>query len=406
MTSASYSRLPGFFLLPIHERRQRLMSLPLSLHPKDFIDADQGLSLDDADMMIENVIGTYTLPLSVACNFIIDEKPALIPMVTEESSIVAGCSKMAKIVAQAGGFYTEISPSLIKGQIQFYNIKNISLAIDNFSKYKADILSLLHASALSMKKRGGGVVDIDFRILESSIGPMLIVEPLFNVVDAMGANFVNTILEVIAPKINEIINGSLGFRILSNLCDHRLAKARCSIPFTLLSECTSQSGAYLAEKIIAGHAFAEADKYRATTHNKGILNGIEAVALATGNDTRAIEAGAHAFAATTSYMPLTKFFIDQEALHAELNLPMAVGVVGGVTSFHQGVKLSHKILGHFGKTAKGLASVMVSVGLAQCLAALTALADEGIQKGHMKLHLKKKSQGAYVFRGNQANVST
>lgn len=392
--SQNWSRLKGFFALSVKERRQVLSLLPLAVNEKDFLTIDQGLLLDDADRMSENVVGTFSLPFSIAVNFVIDGQPVLVPMVTEESSIVAACSKMAKLVSQTSGFVTDIDKALIKGQIQVIRLQDIDKAQRTFIENKAEIMEFAKSLCPNMSKRGGGIVDIGLRVLPSAdVGPMVVVEPLIDVVDAMGANVVNTILEALAGKVEKLLSGTVCLRILSNLCDQRLARAKCAISFSqLATDSTRDNGVVLAERMIAAHALAQADIYRACTHNKGILNGIDAVAIATGNDFRAIEAGAHAFAAKDgSYRPLTTISIDyrSQLLNAELILPLAVGVVGGISSVHQGVAFAHKVLGSFRTSSRRLSSVMVSVGLSQCLAALMALCDNGIQKGHMKLHKKK-----------------
>lgn len=389
-----WSRLEGFFNLSLMNRRKVLSSLPVEISEDDFLSLDAGLSLSCADLMSENVVATFGLPFSIAANFVIDGMPVLVPMVTEEPSIVAACSKIAKLVGQNGGFFTKIDRALIKGQIQIYRLRDTDKAVNDFHHAKLELLDFAKALCVRMEQRGGGLVDIAMRILPSAtIGPMAIIEPVFDVVDAMGANFVNTVLEALAKKVAVIIDGQLGLRILSNLSDQRLARARCHISLESLSEVVRvNDGLMVGEKIIAAQAFAEADVYRACTHNKGILNGIDAVALATGNDFRAIEAGAHAFASLKgAYRPLTSMWIDDKEamLIAELALPLAVGVVGGLVGIHRGVAFAHKLLSSFSKTSKGLASVMVSVGLSQCLAALLALSQDGIQKGHMKLHQKK-----------------
>jgi hydroxymethylglutaryl-CoA reductase len=392
-----WSRLPGFFCLSHRERRLVLSSLLVGLAEEDFLGFDKGLALLDADRVSENVIGTFALPFSVAVNFIVDDTPVLVPMVTEEPSIVAASSKMAKLVGRNGGFHTTIDKSLLKGQIQIYQLHDIDKAIKDFETHKSALLEFARSCSMRMEERGGGIIDIGFRIVQSDrIGPMVVIEPVMDVVDAMGANTINSLVEALANKVHEVIGGSIGIKILSNLCDQRLAKARCQIRVEDLADDSGLSqGLMNAHKLIAAHAFAEADIYRGATHNKGILNGIDAVAIATGNDFRALEAGAHAFAAIKGrYQPLTTLWLNDinDTLCAELTMPLAVGVVGGLNHIHPGVKLAHKLLQRFSKSARGLASVMVSVGLSQCLAALLALTKEGIQQGHMKLHQKKIMQ--------------
>lgn len=391
--TSHWSRLEGFFDLGIKKRRTLLSSLPLNLNDRDFHAVDMGLSLDKADRMSENVIATFALPFSVAANFVVDNQPVLVPMVTEEPSIVAACSKIAKLVARNSGFHTEIAPPLIKGQIQIYQIRDIDKALSAFEQNRCDILSIAQSLCPRMAERGGGVLDVCARVLSSAVGPMLIIEPIMHVVDAMGANAMNTLVEALAPRIAGMFDGVIGLKILSNLCDQRLATARCTLSFAQLApDHAHDHGEEIAHRMRVAHAFAESDPYRACTHNKGILNGIDAVAIATGNDFRAIEAGAHAYAARNgSYGPLTSIVVDehQRTLSASLTMPLAVGVVGGIVTMHDGVVLAHKILGPFAKSSSMLASVMISAGLSQCLGALLALSQEGIQKGHMKLHEKK-----------------
>lgn len=383
--NAPWSRLKGFYELDPLLRRKALLSLPLGLKDEDFIGLDESLTLNTADTMSENVIGVMSLPFSVAVNFVVNDKPVLVPMVTEEPSIVAAVSKMAKLVSSSGGFNSKVSESLVKGQLQLYGFIDGDRLVNTLNEQKFKLIEFLNQGCKNMVARGGGVINIEIRPISSKIGPMIIVEPLVDVKDVMGANVVNTLMEMLANKLKNL-DAEVGIAILSNLCDSRLATATCQLPISLLGE----NGAQIAKRMLAAHAFAETDIYRACTHNKGILNGIDAVALATGNDFRAIEAGAHAFAAHKSpYKPLTSFVLEQEAIKAELTLPLAVGVVGGNCAIHKGVRFAHKILGPFSRSAKSLAEVMVSVGLAQCLAALLALSHEGIQKGHMKLHKKK-----------------
>lgn len=395
MNSTNYwSRLPGFFGLNVEQRREVLTALPLGLDEEAFAKLDQGLMLKDADCISENVIGTFGLPLSLAANFIVDGCPVIVPMVTEEPSIVAACSKMAKLTAINGGFFTEVDSSVIKGQIQIFDLGDIDKALGVFAANKARLLELAREFCPNMSARGGGVIDIGMRVVPSNkIGPMLLVEPLVNVIDAMGANVVNTVVEGLASELSRMFEGTIGISILSNLCDLRLARAHCSLSFAdLATDHSRDNGHIIAERMIAAHALAESDIYRACTHNKGILNGVDAVAIATGNDFRAIEAGAHAYASSkASYGPLTSMELDGKihVLRASLTMPLAVGVVGGLMRRHSGVGFVHKMLGHHASTSQRLAAVMVSVGLSQCLAAVLALCQDGIQKGHMKLHKKK-----------------
>ena len=386
--------MPGFFALSIEERRTYLQNVCPKLSGENLRTLDQSLSLHEADLMSENVVGTFSLPFSVAANFMIDGKSVLVPMVTEEPSIVAASSKMAKIVASVGGFNTKINAPLQKGQVQLFELADIDKALQLFIEHQEEIIHELNQLCPNMLRRGGGVVRIESRVLSSAkLGPILLIEPLVNVVDAMGANIVNHLMEALGEKLKELIGGTVVLRILSNLCDERLAHAQCRIPVQLLStDKTHDFGEYIAKKMIAAHTLAEIDPYRACTHNKGIMNGIDAVALATGNDFRALEAGAHAYAARSgTYQALTSITFEQnnKNLLATLTIPLAIGVVGGICRTHRGVKVAHKLLGDYALNSTKLSSVMVSVGLAQCLAALLALSSDGIQKGHMKLHNKK-----------------
>jgi hydroxymethylglutaryl-CoA reductase len=381
-----WSRLPAFYALNIENRRERLFGLPINLNTKDFKSIDAGLSLAQANLMTENVIATFDLPLSLATNFIINNKPLLVPMVTEEPSVVAACSKMAKTVSETGGFIASADEQLLSGQLQILDLPDLNKAQEVFLKHRPYFINLLNENCIAMCKRGGGVKDINFRVLSSpKTGAMLILEPLVDVKDAMGANMVNTLMEILAKEAHKVFGGQIGLAILSNYCDQRLARSYCKIPISFLSD-------IITKKMIAAHALAEIDIYRATTHNKGIMNGIDAVAIATGNDFRAIEASAHAYAYTKqNSLVLSDFKLDatNTYLEASIELPIAVGVIGGNRGFHKTVDFAHKILGEFSDTNKNLACVMASVGLAQCLAAVFALCSDGIQKGHMKLHEKK-----------------
>jgi hydroxymethylglutaryl-CoA reductase len=389
-----WSRIPGFFKQSPEQRRQSLSALALEVKDEHWELLDKGLALEIADHMSENVVGVFNLPFSVAPNFVVDNQAVLVPLVTEEPSIVAALAKMAKLVALNGGFKTQVDESRQKGQVQVYGLADIERSQALLAQHKNELIIFLNHQIPNMIKRGGGVVDISWRALSSpTIGPMLIVEPIIDVKDAMGANIINTLMEALKPRIEYLLQGQVGLCILSNLCDTRMAHAQCSLSFRELALDSSHDfGEQVATRIIAAQAMAEVDIYRATTHNKGILNGIDAVAIATGNDFRALEAAAHAYASMTgSYGPLTRISIDREnkILHAKLSLPLAVGVVGDGLKLNNGVRVAHKILGSFVESNKKLASVMVSVGLAQCLAALMALCTDGIQKGHMALHSKK-----------------
>lgn len=337
---------------------------------------------DDANRMIENAIGMLMLPLGIATDFMVNNRDYVIPMATEEPSVIAAASKAAKIAKRSGGFTAEADKSLMLGQVQL-----ISLPI---SKETAKQIILINKNELlriaNSKSRSIIAKDLEVRELhdksQNKMGEMLIVELIIDTQNAMGANVINTMCETIAPKVEELTGGRVILRILSNYAIRRLA--RCKAIFAK----NDLGGEHVVEQILYAYAFAYSDTYRAVTHNKGIMNGIDAVALATGQDFRAIEAGAHAYAARDgTYRSLTKWYKTKEGdLAGEIEIPMAVGIVGGVVSVHPISKIALKILAV--KTSQELAMVLAATGLAQNLAAIRALASEGIQKGHMKLHAR------------------
>lgn len=344
------------------------------------IRATGGLRLDQANRMIENAIGTMELPLGIAANFLINGKDYLIPMALEEPSVVAAASNIAKIARVKGGFQASSTQQVMIGQVQLTNIKDFSLAKEKILARKSEIIQKANEQDPILVKLGGGCQDVEARIIDTKIGKMLIVHLLVDCQDAMGANAVNTMAEAVAPLLEEITGGRVFLRIISNLAVHRLARAQA------VFDKNEMGGEDVVDGVIKAYAFALADPFRAATHNKGIMNGVDAVAIATGNDFRAVEAGAHAYAAITgTYLPLTRWEKNEEGdLVGSIELPLAVGLVGGATATHPIAKANVKILGV--KTAKELAEVMAAVGLAQNLGALKALATEGIQRGHMSLH--------------------
>ncbi len=361
-----------------------------------------GLSSDIASHMIENVIGTYDLPLGIGLNFVVNGRDVLIPMVIEEPSVVAGASFMAKLARAGGGFLAESTEPLMIGQLQVLQVESLQEAAQTVLEQKSELIEYVDSTESSLKSRGGGARDLEVRVFESSpIGPFLVVHLLYDVRDAMGANAVNTACERLAPKVEAITGGKVHLRILSNLADRRIARAQCTIPVKELAFETvgqvgnlSYSGEEVRDGIIAAYAFAAVDPYRAATHNKGIMNGVDAVVLATGNDWRAIEAGAHAYAARSGrYTSLSTWNQDADGnLVGTLEMPVAVGIVGGATKVHPAVQAALKLMGV--KSARELAEIIVSVGLAQNMAALRALATEGIQRGHMSLHARQVAMAA------------
>jgi hydroxymethylglutaryl-CoA reductase len=339
--------------------------------------------------MIENVAGIYALPLGIAPNFVINGRDHLVPMVIEEPSVVAAASYMAKIVRTAGGFSADSTEPVMIGQIQVLDLPEPWAARFDLLSRKRQLLSVANEADPLLLSLGGGARDVRVRVVPDALsGPMLILHLLYDTRDAMGANSVNTAMETLTPLVEEVTGGRVHLRILSNLADQRLARAKCLIPVELLAFGDFE-GDRVAQGIEEAYAFAAADPYRAATHNKGIMNGIDAVAVACGQDWRAIEAGAHAYAARHGrYCPLSTWARDQGGnLVGTLELPLAVGTVGGATRVHPGAKAALKILGV--QSARELAEVMAAVGLAQNMGALRALATEGIQRGHMTLHARQ-----------------
>jgi len=389
-TAKTGSRIPGFYNLTVTQRLSELTERgELSAEDIAALSGQAGLTIEQADHMIENVVGIHALPLGIALNFIVNGREVLVPMAIEEPSVVAGASFMAKLARARGGFIAGADPAEMIGQVQLLYISDLPAARQAILEQKDRLLAEISEVDPVLKRLGGGPRDLEVRLIEeSSIGPFLVVHLIYDVQDAMGANAVNTAVERLAPQLETISGGKAHLRILSNLADHRLARAQCTIPLSELAFDT-----YPAEDvrdgIISAWAFAEADPYRAATHNKGIMNGVDPVVIATGNDWRAIEAGAHAYAARRGrYTSLSTWGQDgQGNLVGSLEMPMAVGIVGGATQVHPAARASLKLMGV--TSARQLAEIIVSVGLAQNLAALRALATEGIQRGHMSLHARQ-----------------
>ena len=380
MKKSNYS---GFYKLSVEERLDEVVKFAnLDKDDIENIKNTDALDISKADNMVENVIGRFTLPMGVALNFKINDKDYIIPMVSEEASVIAAASNAAKLARSSGGFYTSNTGSIMIAQIQIVGVKDVNYTRMVIYENKEKILKICNDKDPVLVKFGGGALDIDVRVIETNFENMVILHLKVNTLDAMGANAVNTMAEAVAPFIETITGGTVYLRILSNLAIERLVRARTKIKKEELG------GEEVVDKIILAYTFAEADPFRATTHNKGIMNGISAVVLATGNDTRAIEAGAHAYASITgSYKPLTKWEKDNNGdLVGTIELPLALGLVGGATKIHPTAKTVVKILGV--KSATELGEIIASVGLAQNLAAIKALATEGIQRGHMSLHAK------------------
>jgi len=348
-----------------------------------------GLTLEQADHMIENVIGVYGLPLGIARYFIVNGREVLVPMVIEEPSVVASASFMAKLARSGGGFIAQADPPEMIGQIQILDVADAPTARLRLLEKRDELLTEAAKIDPVLTGLGGGPRGLEVRIIEESpIGSFLVLHLIYDVRDAMGANAVNTALERLAPLVERITGGRVHLRILTNLAERRLARARVTIRLEELAF-ENFSAEQVRDGIIAAWAFAAADPYRAATHNKGIMNGVDAVVMATANDWRAIEAGAHAYAARSGrYTSLSTWGRDEQGnLLGTLEMPMAVGIVGGATRVHPAAQAAIRLMGV--KTAGELAEIIISVGLAQNLAALRALATEGIQRGHMTLHARQ-----------------
>ena len=385
------SEISGFYKLKIEERQSLIAEIfELTQNEIQLLQNFGYFSPSQLDTLIENVIGSYQLPLGIACNFKINNKDYLIPMVIEEPSVVAAASNAARMARKLGGFHSEKIKSVMISQIQVVNLKNTISAKEKLLMHKEELIKIANDQDPFLNKLGGGAFDIEIRELSTRKGSMLIIHLLVDVMDAMGANVVNTMAEAITPRVEEIVDGKIYLRIVSNLATHRVAKCKATFDKELLG------GEEVVEGILNAYEFAVADPYRATTHNKGIMNGISALTLATGNDTRAIEAGAHAFASLEGgYSPLTSFDVDANGnLVGEIKIPLALGIIGGMTKIHPIAHLSLKILNL--ESAEELSQVAAALGLAQNVAALRALASEGIQKGHMALHSRNIAKLAGV----------
>lgn len=381
MSDKKSSRISGFYKKPIEERIKIVKKFS-ELTEEETKILESSLNNDTADQMIENVLGTYDLPLGVAVNFSINGEDKIIPMAIEESSVVAAASNAAKIARIKGGFKTEVTEPLMIGQLQLLDVDEVAGAAQKIMDNREKILKIANQQDEVLVNLGGGAKDIEVRILDSPKGKMIVTHLIVDVRDAMGANAVNTMCEALAPVFEELTGGKIRLRILSNLADRRIAKAKA------VFDKEKMGGEETVDAFLESYSLATIDPYRAATHNKGIMNGIDAVIIATGNDFRAVEAGAHAYAAKEGkYTSLTTYHKNEDGdLVGEIEIPTAVGIIGGASSMHPKAKLCKKILGV--ETSKDLAEVIASVGLAQNFAAVYALSTEGIQKGHMSLHAK------------------
>jgi hydroxymethylglutaryl-CoA reductase len=386
------SRIPGFYRLAVHDRHQEL-ARRFDLSDAD-LDVLRGAGMDGiaiADKMVENCVGILGLPVGLGLNFQVNGKDYAVPMAVEEPSVVAAASNTARMIRASGGFSADAGESLMIAQVQVLGLDDPRRARTAIEDAAGRILDTANARHPKMVARGGGAKSIEVRVLQSD-PVMVVVHVLVDCRDAMGANMVNDIAEGVAPLIEQVSGGRVRLRILSNLADRRLARARCAIREELL-ERRGHEGAAVAQGVVEAYRFAAVDPYRAATHNKGVMNGIDAVGIATGNDWRGIEAGAHAYAARNgTYEPLTRWWRSDGHLHGEIELPLAVGIVGGSTRVQPALRVLRKLLRT--QSARELAMVMAAVGLAQNLGALSALASEGIQRGHMNLHARSVALAA------------
>ncbi|WP_342512019.1 hydroxymethylglutaryl-CoA reductase, degradative [Sporosarcina sp. FSL K6-1522] len=377
------TRIPGFYRLSTKERFDIVTKgRDLSEDEVTYLSGDQALSMDLADSMIENVVGQISIPVGIATNFKVNGKDTFIPMATEEPSVVAAASNAAKAAYEHGGFFTSMSGTIMRGQIQVLNVADPYAARAKIFEHKDEILNHCNEKDPTLVSLGGGAKDLEVHIIPTTNQTMLVIHLIVDTKDAMGANAVNTMAESVTPTIESITGGQVVLRIISNLADRRLVRARAVFSAEALG------GKKIVENIVSAFEFADFDPYRAATHNKGIMNGISAVVLATGNDTRAVEAGAHAYASISGlYKSLTKWEINADGnLSGSIELPMAVGIVGGATKTHPVAQASLKIMDVHSATE--LAGCIAAAGLAQNAAALRALSAEGIQRGHMSLHAR------------------
>jgi hydroxymethylglutaryl-CoA reductase len=398
------SRIPGFYKLPLQERRQRVCERA-GIDIDELVDAIGAGGMDSAtaDKVVENVLGVYCLPFGVALNVRVNHRDHIVPMVVEEPSVIAAASNAARMVRASGGFLAEVGEALMTGQIQLLDVPEPQIAIMRLESSSDELLEVGARAVPGLVSRGGGPRAIEVRDLGQRC---IVVHVLVDCRDAMGANLVNAIAEALGPRVLELSGGKLGLRILSNLCDRRRVRASCRVHARELTfrEPANESsdrpppprpleGSEIVDRIVDASRFAELDPYRAATHNKGIMNGVDAVVLATGNDFRAVEAGAHAYAARTGrYAPLAIWRRDGGDLVGELEMPLALGTVGGTLRVHPAARVALRMMAI--ESSHELSMIAASIGLASNLAALRALATEGIQRGHMSLHARAVATAA------------
>jgi hydroxymethylglutaryl-CoA reductase len=382
------SRIEGFYKASPEDRLAEIADrADLSAESREAL-AGVGLDLATADQVSENVVGTVEYPLSVATNFVVNGEDVLVPMAIEETSVVAAASYGALMARRTGGFDASVSGPVMLAQIQATEVSDPHAAKVRILERADELVDLANEQDPVLVDHGGGCRHVEVRVVDTARGQMVVTHLVVDVRDAMGGNAVNTMAEALAPEIEELTGGEVQLRILSNLADRRLARASCRIPpEELETDETDLSGEAVRDRIVDAWAFADADPYRAATHNKGIMNGVDAVATATFNDWRAIEAGAHAYAAQDGYGPLTNYEVDDDGyLACSIEIPMQVGTIGGATALHDGAGAAMELLDV--ESAEELAGVVAAVGLAQNYAGLRALVSEGIQTGHMRLHAK------------------
>ncbi len=392
---AGSSRLSGYYRLSAKDRRAAVARWA-GLSPAESALLERAMNTARADAMIENAVGSYALPLGVATNFQVNGRDVLVPMAIEEPSVVAAASHGALLARRGGGFQAEADEPVMIGQVQVVDLpgEDLDESTRGIERAREEILAVAHAQSETLPRLGGGAKGLRIRRFpRTPAGPMLVVHLLYDTRDAMGANAVNTACEAIAPLIERASGGRVVLRVLSNFADLRLARARCRVPAAALSR-DGLTGQAVARRIVEANALAQVDPYRATTHNKGVMNGIDPVVISTGNDWRAVEAGVHAFAARDgTYRALTDWRQDPSGdLVGSLEIPLALGTVGGGTRAHAAAAVALKILGV--RSARELAQIVAPVGLAQNLSALRALVTEGIQPGHMALHARQVAMAA------------
>ncbi len=393
------SRIPGFYKESVESRR-RLLAEAADLDNAELtrVLSAGGLDVATADKTVENVVGTYALPFSLGLNVRMNDRDWLAPMVVEEPSVVAAASNAARMIREGGGFTAEHDEPVMISQVQLWDVSDPAGAAARITVEKPVLLAMADEAVGALVARGGGARDVEVRDLGDGL---MVVHLLVDVRDAMGANLVNTVAEKLAPTIADLAGGTVGLRILSNLSDRRCVRVRCRVPAGVLAT-DAMSGDQVRDGVALASRFAERDPYRAATHNKGIMNGVDAVVMATGNDWRAVEAGAHAFAARNgTYAPLCTWRAEGGDLVGAMEIPLALGIVGGTLRVHPGARLALKVMK--ARTAQELAMVAACVGVASNLAALRALATEGIQRGHMSLHARSVAVAAGA-KGHEIEV--